>query len=96
MAFATLCLSRLFHGFSCKEDKPVIFTKRMFDNRFGLIAFAAGFLLITAVLLITPIHGFFKVESLSAGLLCTVYGLALGSMITVQIIKAVISAAKKA
>ncbi len=96
MAFATLCLSRLFHGFSCKEDKPVIFTKRMFDNRFGLIAFAAGFLLITAVLLITPIHGFFKVESLSAGLLCTVYGLALGSMITVQIIKAVICAAKKA
>lgn len=28
MAFSTLCLSRLVHGFNCKSDKPVWFTKR--------------------------------------------------------------------
>ena len=27
MAFSTLCLSRLVHGFNCKSDKPVWFTK---------------------------------------------------------------------
>ncbi len=27
-AFGTLCLARLFHGFNCKSDHPVIFTKR--------------------------------------------------------------------
>ena len=26
MAFATLCLSRLFHGFSCKSPRPVVLT----------------------------------------------------------------------
>lgn len=26
-AFGTLCLARLFHGYNCKSDHPVIFTK---------------------------------------------------------------------
>ncbi len=95
MAFATLCLARLFHGFSCKADEPVILSKRMFDNKFGLLAFAAGFVLISGVLFITPIHSFFKVTELSAGLLGAVYGLAFGSMIVVQIIKGIIKAVKK-
>ncbi|MBR1764764.1 MAG: cation-translocating P-type ATPase [Ruminococcus sp.] len=95
MAFATLCLSRLFHGFSCKADEPVMFTKKMFDNSFGLLAFGAGFVLISAVLFIKPIHSFFKVVSLSAGLYAAIYLLAFGSMIVVQIIKFIISAAKK-
>ena len=95
MAFATLCLARLFHGFSCKADEPVMFTKRMFDNKFGLMAFAAGFALISAVLFITPIHEFFKVVPLSGGLLGAVYGLAFGSMLVIQMIKSFIAAAKK-
>ena len=95
MAFATLCLSRLFHGFSCKSDEPVMFTKKMFDNRFGLLAFGVGFALISAVLFITPIHPFFKVETLSAGLYAAIYLLAFGSMIVVQMIKFIISAVKK-
>lgn len=97
MAFATLCLSRLFHGFSCKSDEPVMFTSRMFDNKTGIIAFAVGFVLISAVLLITPIHGFFKVEALSGALLAAVYGIAFGSMIVIQAVKACLlrSKAKK-
>ena len=28
-AFGTLCLARLFHGFNCKSEKPILFTKKM-------------------------------------------------------------------
>ena len=34
MAFGTLCMSRLVHGFNCKDDKPVIFSKRFFNNKY--------------------------------------------------------------
>ncbi len=30
-AFGTLCLARLFHGYNCKSDHPVIFTKGFFQ-----------------------------------------------------------------
>ena len=96
MAFATLCLARLFHGFSCKSDKPVMFTNRMFDNSFGLMAFGAGVVLISAVLFIEPLHSFFKVTTLSGGMIAAVYGLAFGSMLLVQIIKSVIARTAKA
>lgn len=33
MAFATLCLSRLFHGFNCKAAEPVLFTRRFWNNK---------------------------------------------------------------
>ena len=74
-----------------------MFTSRMFDNKTGIIAFAVGFVLISAVLLITPIHGFFKVEALSGALLAAVYGIAFGSMIVIQAVKACLlrSKAKK-
>ena len=32
MAFGTLCSSRLVHGFNCKANKPIIFTKRFWNN----------------------------------------------------------------
>lgn len=32
-AFGTLCLARLFHGYNCKSDHPVIFTKGLFHNK---------------------------------------------------------------
>ncbi|MFR9064871.1 MAG: cation-translocating P-type ATPase [[Clostridium] scindens] len=32
MAFGTLCTSRLVHGFNCKSSRPVLFTKRFFNN----------------------------------------------------------------
>ena len=94
MAFATLCMSRLFHGFSCKSHNPVMFTSRMFNNRFGLLAFAAGTVLISLVLFVTPIHGFFKVAELSWAKIGAIYALAFASMLTIQIIKSVVSRLK--
>ena len=42
MAFSTLCLSRLVHGFNCKSDKPVWFTKKMWNNKSMIGAFFVG------------------------------------------------------
>ncbi len=89
MAFATLCMSRLFHGFSCKADEPVIFTNKMNNNPFGLAAFVLGMIFISCVILIPGLYGIFKVVKLSGGLLALTYLLSFGSMIVIQIIKAV-------
>lgn len=96
MAFATLCMSRLFHGFSAKADEPVIFTKRMFNNKFGIGAFAAGMLLVNAVLLIPSLHKLFSVsDALHGAQIGVIYALSFGSMCVVQIVKAIIQAVKK-
>lgn len=95
MAFATLCLSRLFHGFSCKSDKPVVFTSKMFNNKFGLLAFVVGAALISTVLFVPMFNSVFKTVTLSKKLAVAVYLLSFGSMLVIQIIKAVAIACKK-
>ena len=89
MAFATLCLSRLFHGFNCKSERPVILTKAFWNNKFLLGAFAGGAALLAAVLLIPPLEPLFEVAELSAGLVGAIVGLAFSSMIVIQILKAI-------
>nr|WP_326185320.1 cation-translocating P-type ATPase [uncultured Oscillibacter sp.] len=89
MAFATLCLSRLFHGFNCKSVRPVLLTGRFWNNKFLLGAFAAGVSLLAAVLLAPPLAPLFQVTPLSAGQLGSVAGLAFGSMLAIQALKAV-------
>ena len=84
MAFGTLCISRLVHGFNCKDDKPVIFTKRFFNNKYLIGAFVLGMILITSVLMIPGLHGMFKVVTLSLQQLMTVYGLALLNLPVIQ------------
>ena len=88
MAFATLCLSRLFHGFNCKAERPVLLTKQFWDNRWLLGAFAAGAALLGAVLLVPTLEPLFRVTKLSAGLLAAVVGLSAGSMLVIQLLKA--------
>ena len=39
MAFGTLCVSRLFHGFNCKSDRPVVFTRKVWNNKWLIGAF---------------------------------------------------------
>lgn len=96
MAFATLCMSRLFHGFSCKSEKPILFTKRMWDNKYAVMAFLTGMVLINAVLWIPGLHELFRIENGMSGVLIgAVYGLSFGSMVLIQIVKAVVPALKK-
>lgn len=87
MAFSTLCLSRLVHGFNCKSDKPVWFTKTMWNNKSMIGAFFVGFVLLNAVLLVPVLQGIFAVAPLTIAELLTVYGLSLGTFVIVQILK---------
>ena len=87
MAFSTLCLSRLVHGFNCKSDKPVWFTKKMWNNKSMIGAFFVGFVLLNAVLLVPALQGIFAVAPLTIVELLTVYGLSLGTFVVVQILK---------
>lgn len=87
MAFSTLCLSRLVHGFNCKSDKPVWFTKKMWNNKSMIGAFFVGFVLLNAVLLVPALQGIFAVAPLTIAELLPVYGLSLGTFVIVQILK---------
>ena len=87
MAFGTLCTSRLVHGFNCKSNHPVIFTRRFFNNIFLIGAFLLGLFLITSVLMIPALHNLFKVVPLSMEQLFTVYGLALLNLPVIQLLK---------
>ena len=92
MAFATLCLSRLLHGFNCKAERPVLLTRRFWDNGWLLGAFALGAALLAAVLLVPALGPLFRVARLSPWALGCVVGLSAGSMGAIQLLKAVRSA----
>lgn len=87
MAFATMCMSRLVHGFNCKSDRPVWFTKKMWNNKSMIGAFLIGFVLLNAVILVPPLQGVFSVAPLTWIELLAVYGLSLGTFVVVQLLK---------
>lgn len=87
MAFGALCTGRLVHGFNCKAAKPVIFSRRLFNNIYLIGAFLLGLLLITGVMVIPGLQGVFKVVSLNLEQLLTVYGLALLNLPAIQLMK---------
>ena len=89
MAFGTLCTSRLFHGYNCKADRPVLFKKGFFNNIYLQGAFLIGFVLITGVLTIPALHGIFSVTTLNITQLFTVYGLAILNIPVIQCLKAI-------
>lgn len=95
MAFGTLCTARLVHGFNCKSDRPVIFTRHFFQNIYLVGAFVLGLILITSVMMIPGLHGMFKVQTLTAGQLGIVYGMAAVNLPIIQLMKAVRCALKK-
>jgi len=87
MAFATLCLSRLLHGFNCKAESPIIFTEQLWNNRVLFLAFFLGITLLTAVLFIPFVQPFFQIAVLTPPLLTSILLLALGTLIVIQILK---------
>lgn len=95
MAFATLCMSRLWHGFSCKSEEPVLFRKQMINNSFGLMAFFAGMILINAVLLVPPLKSLFSIASLTGLQYAWIHIFSFGSMILIQIVKFVKSVVQR-
>ena len=64
MAFATLTLARLFHGFNCR-GRESIFRLGLLSNKYSLYAFGAGVGLLALVIFVPVLHGVFSIESLS-------------------------------
>ena len=87
MAFGTLCTARLVHGFNCKSDRPVVFSKKSGNNIYLIGAFLLGLVMITAVLIIPAFHSIFKVQTLNVTQLFTVYGLAALNLPVIQLLK---------
>ena len=86
MSFATLCLSRLFHGFNTRA-KPSIFKVGVFTNKYLWIAVIAGIVLLHLVLLIPGLQGVFEVSPLTGGQLGSIYGLSLMPLVVLQLYK---------
>ena len=78
-------LQRLFHGFNCKSDRPVVFTSKLLNNIYLIGAFVVGLALVTMVVMIPGLHSIFKVQTLNLTQLLIVYGLAAVNIPIIQI-----------
>ena len=88
MAFATLCLARLFHGFNCR-GKGSIFKLGVFSNKYVWYAFGIGLVLLNAVLFIPGLQMLFEVENLLAIQYVQIYVLAFIPTLIIQIFKVI-------
>ena len=61
MAFATLTLARLFHGFNCRGAES-IFALKFSTNKYSVMAFFAGVILLFAVLFVPVLRSLFMVS----------------------------------
>ncbi|WP_312649973.1 cation-translocating P-type ATPase [Aminipila sp.] len=89
MAFATLSLARLVHGFNCRTDAPLSL-KTFFMNKFSFMAFFAGTLLLSAVLVLEPLHKLFEVADLTGNQMAIIGILAFVPLVVVQAVKRII------
>nr|WP_308758867.1 cation-translocating P-type ATPase [uncultured Anaerotignum sp.] len=60
MAFATLCMARLFHGFNCRGSRSIF---RLPSNPYSVGAFFVGTLLLLLVLFVPALHGLFDIDN---------------------------------
>lgn len=74
MAFTTLCLSRLIHGFNSRS-KQSIFAIGVFSNKYTWLAFLIGFVALHVVLFVPSFTGIFEVAALSGAQLGFIYSL---------------------
>ena len=94
MAFATLTLARLFHGFNCRGEHS-IFRMGMLSNPYSLMAFGAGVLLLAAVLFVPFLEGLFLVAPLTWPLVGWIVLLAFLPTVCIQLYKIIRDAIKK-
>lgn len=83
MAFTTLTLARLFHGFNCRS-RYSIFQIGFSGNRYSLAAFAAGVILLASVIFVAPLQKLFEVEPMTGGQLLAIIGFAVLPTVIIQ------------
>lgn len=84
MAFATLTLARLFHGFNCRSDKS-IFKIGFRSNPSSVGAFAAGIVFLALVLFVPFLTRLFSVSALTLSQVGIIAGLAFTPTILIQL-----------
>ena len=94
LAFATLTLSRLFHGFNCRGEKPV-WRLGLMSNKASLAAFAAGVALLAAVLLIPGLNGLFQIAPFTGAQLGLAALFAFLPTLLIQCCKGIFAARKR-
>lgn len=88
MAFSTLTLARLLHGFNCRGDHS-LFKLGFRRNMASLGAFLIGFALILCVLFIPVVMGMFSVSALTAPMYGMIALLALIPTVVIQLVKVI-------
>ncbi len=92
MAFSTLTLARLFHGFNCRSSRSVL-RLGLRSNMWSVMAFETGTLLLAAVLFLPGLQVLFAVADLSIRQLCTVFVCAFVPTLVIQAAKMLAEAA---
>lgn len=93
MAFSTLCLARLFHGFNCRGKKSLS-KLGLLTNKYSLGAFGVGLVFLLCALLIPPLQSLFDVTPLSWINLLSVLVLAAMPTICIQVTRMIRQAVK--
>lgn len=88
MAFITLTMSRLFHGFNCRGEKS-IFKLGLLSNKTSIIAFLTGIGLLALVIFVPILSSVFEVETLKLSSIGIMAGLAFIPTVIVQLIKVI-------
>lgn len=88
MAFCTLTLARLFHGFNCRSSHP-IFRIGFSGNWYSLGAFLAGVVLLSLVMFVPFLERLFSVTALTGTQIGLVYLLAVIPTVIIQLTKVV-------
>ena len=88
MAFATLTLARLFHGFNCRSKHSII-RLGLRSNPWSIMAFEAGVVLLAAVLFVPGLQGLFSVSDLSIRQLLTIVIFAIVPTLIIQAVKTI-------
>lgn len=84
MAFATLALARLFHGFNCRGEES-IFKLGLCTNTWVPLAWLGGFVLLSLVLFVPFLQSAFSVAPLTGVQFAQIVGLAFAPTAVVQI-----------
>ena len=88
MAFATLCLARLWHGFNSR-GRQSIFHLGLTTNIYTIGAFVVGAILLFAILLVPFFAKAFLIASLTGAQVGWICGLAFAPTVVIQIIKVI-------
>lgn len=86
MAFATLTMARLFHGFNCRSKESIL-EIGLGSNKYSLYAFAAGVCFLALVIFVPFLHSVFSVENLSATAIAQIIGLSFIPTVIIQLVK---------